>query len=123
MITCPISINFFKKIFSATISALQYSFLHYTFFYKNTIIFTEPQFIPLALFFFFRFEPNLFLKFSYFSRNDLLLTASEKFHTSKSCIGSKTKHIEQRKDIFAWKQENDAAELAEIIFCKKNALG
>ena len=33
------------------------------------------------------------------------------------------KHIEQSKDIFVWKQENDPAQLAEISFRNRNVLG
>ena len=32
-------------------------------------------------------------------------------------------YIEQSKDIFAWKSENDPAKLVEISVCDKNVLG
>ena len=92
--------------------------LRYLFFYKNTIVFAEPQYS-----FFSDLSLNIFLKYSCFRRSALLLTVSEKFHTRKSCISSKIKHTwNKAKDIFARKQENDTAELDEIIFYNKNVL-
>ena len=93
--------------------------MHTHFFNRNNIIFADHQYV----FFFSDLSLNIFLKYSYFSSSALLYTCIKRISHQKSCISNKMKHIEQSKDIFVWKQENDPAQLAEISFRNKNVLG
>ena len=67
---------------------------------------------------------NIFLKYSYFSSSALLYTCIKRIsHQKKLHFKQNETYIEQSKDIFVWKQENDPAQLAEISFRNKNVLG
>lgn len=47
----------------------------------------------------------------------------EKFTTKKVVFAMRQNIYRTKQRYFAWKQENDPAELTEISFCNKNALG
>ena len=66
---------------------------------------------------------NIFLKYYHFSRSALLLIVQGKIHNKKVVFAMKQNIYRTKQRYFAWKQENDPAELTEISFRNKNALG
>ena len=78
---------------SVSTSSPSFTYVKHTFFYKQSIKFSEPNvFSDLNL--------PILLKYYYFSRSATLLTVSEKSPARKSCISRKIKQIKNEGKTF-----------------------